>query len=390
MDSSNFSVLGLLVSLIPISALDAQVQTFVSPAGTATTEGSSAHAYPWVPSNSTATSAVNVPRYMQIHSDLGTGVKVIQKLAFRRNGTSATVTGTRAVDLELYLGNSVDYDRCSWVYGQNWLGTPTKVLSRQVVNIGPLSATGSPAPFEVVIPITPYVHTGLTSLAWDAQIYSNVESAPMVTLLDADAASTSITAAQVSIGTGCIPSGQSAAMSLSLAQNEAGGIWTLGGMVDMAPKNAPLFVALGATNPNLQVPGLCGNLYTDALAVLLLGTTDATGFFGVTGKTGTVVSKGPGGPFAFAMPNTFSGQTIYVQAHAIDLLSTLPIQVANSNGRSVLVPAANPTKTVRCTRLFHTDGLPTSPWASCLQTAPSAAKIEPGSVGFAIVTQFSY
>lgn len=382
--------LGLASLLVAAASLSAQTQTIVSPAGTATTEGSGAHAYPWLANNSNPISAVNVPRYMQIHSDLGSGPKVIQKLAFRRNGTSPTQAGNRAIDLELFMGNSVDFDKCSWVYAQNWLGTPTKVLNRQVINIGPLSAPGAPAPFELVIPITPYVHTGLTSLAWDAQIHSNTETPPMISLLDADASSAGLGTPVATTGPGCVPGGQNAAMSLGMLHNESGGIWTLTGWVDAAPKNAPLFLALGSTNPNLPVQGLCGSLYTDLLAVMMLGITDANGFFGVTSRTGATVTKGGGGPFAFAVKNTFGGQTIYAQAHALDAASTFPIGIANSNGRSALVPMPATTKIVRCTRLFHTDGLPNAPWAACQQTAPSAAKIEPSNVGYAIVTEFTY
>jgi hypothetical protein len=122
----------------------------------------------------------------------------------------------------------------------------------------------------------------------------------------------------------------------------------------------------------------------------MLGTTDANGFLGVTSRTGTNVTKGGGGPFAFGFANVFPGQTLYLQAHAVDAGSTLPLQIANSDGRSLAIPNAATTKVVQCTRLFHTDGVPGGPWSSFTGPPSLSSRAEPVTIGYAVVTEFTY
>jgi hypothetical protein len=250
MTSFRTPAVGLCATLLALASLPAQNNTIVSPIAATNTEGNGQNAFPWLPNNSTATSAVNVHRYMQIHSDLGNTPKVITKIAFRRNGPSATQNGTRAIDMELWMGNAVDYARCSWVYANNWVMAPTQVLTRQIVNIGPLAAPGNPAPFEIAIPLgTPHVHVGVWSLGWDAKIHGNVETPPLVTLLDADTSSAAFGLTPPLTGAGCIASGRTSAMSLVLSHHDSGGTYVFGGYVDNAPATAPLFLALGTRMP---------------------------------------------------------------------------------------------------------------------------------------------
>ena len=90
--------------LVPFLA--SQTQTIVSPLGRDVAEGNSGASAPF---NDT------VPRhFMQIHSDLKSpSVRVIQKIAWRRDGTSTAGPGTRALDLQLTMGHSRDFDACT-------------------------------------------------------------------------------------------------------------------------------------------------------------------------------------------------------------------------------------------------------------------------------------
>jgi hypothetical protein len=64
-------------------------------------------------------------------------------------------------------------------------------------------------------------------------------------------------------------------------------------------------IAVGATNPSLTLPGLCSPLYTDLLATLFMGVTDATGYIGAGG------TKSAGGGGVFLFPNVFGGANLY-------------------------------------------------------------------------------
>jgi hypothetical protein len=67
--------------------------------------------------------------------------------------------------------------------------------------------------------------------------------------------------------------------------------------------------------------------------------------------------------------------------HSLDPGSTMPIQVANSNGGGVTVPISNPGKTCQVTRLVsHNAGV----------NAINSIYYNTSTVGFALVTQFTY
>src|SRR5262245_4419005 len=108
------------VALLPLLAasLVAQ-QNIVSPIQTTSTEGSGANGAPLFNNGLS-------PRYLAIHSDVGGIPKFIKMLSYRRNGGSAASAGTRTIDMEISMGDSVDYDRASYVFASNWIGTPTK------------------------------------------------------------------------------------------------------------------------------------------------------------------------------------------------------------------------------------------------------------------------
>lgn len=340
MQSHRFLATVALSCAAPLSAQS----TFVSPApASATVEGSQSNAFPW---NSSI-----IGRYMQIHTDVVGTAMMVNKIAQRRNGASATSAGTRIVDMDLTMGESVPYNRYSYVFAANYIGTPVVAVPRQIVNIGPNTTAGSPAPFEMVIPLTtPFLYTGVNSLAWEVMQYSNTASGAFVTL-DTEAGSAGTAATPLLTGAGCTATGQSTVMDLQIQHVERGGTYQFGAYVRYAPANAPTVLYLGTSNPNLPFPGLCGNLYTDLAAQIGSAVADANGDIRETGSATS--SSYPYALWTFMLPNNLGSPTLYAQAHAFDAGRSDPVPICNSNGRSWVVPAPSTAVVAMASRLYN-------------------------------------
>ena len=156
-------------------------QTLVSPAAAATVPGSTNNVAPF--------GQAMARRYIQIHSDLGTGVKFFKQLSLRKKATTA-LTGTITTDVEVNMGNSVPWDQIRFLMSANFTGPKTRVIARKNVVLGPSPGTGNPPPFDLPLVLdAPYLHIGTSSLAWEALVYSNTISGTAPTTLDADTGS---------------------------------------------------------------------------------------------------------------------------------------------------------------------------------------------------------
>lgn len=358
MNSLTISTLALLAA-----SLAAQPQNIVSPLATGTAEGDSNNAFPW--------NSATVRRYTQIHSDLTGQARAITQLSFRGNaGNTTNYTGTYACDLEMSMGDSVAWNQAQFVFAANYIGTPVPVFARRVINLGPLgqNQTTGPLPFTVQIPLdAPYPYTGVNSLIWDALIHSNTLSGNF-NQIDAETGS-STSGTSTIVGTGCIATGRTTAMTHTFGAIDRGGVVMLTPTVSQAPATVPCYLALGLTNPNLPIPGLCANSYTDLTAIIDLGPSSAAG--AVTADAG----------IAFVLPNVgLSGATFYTQALALDTGRTDPIPLCVSNGRSVVVPAPNTTDVIAVTRIYNNSGGVTNPVAAAITSAHN----------YGLVTQFTY
>jgi len=356
--------------LCGFDAASAQSQTVLSPVGVGTGDGSTANSFPWA--------SGTVRRYMQVHSDIKGTPKVINKLAWRRDGAGTTSsTATRAVDLELYMGNSVEWSSASFVISNNYTAAPSLVLPRQVVNFGPLLAVGNPAPAEMAVPLsTPFVYAGVKSVAWEAVVYSNTATGSWPSI-DVHQSTLASTPAITTSGAGCIRGGGTVAMSLVASHADTGGLYSIGAYILNAPVTAPTVLAIGTTNPNLPVTGLCGNLYTDLAAMIPVGLTDASGAIKNVSETSSYASPN----MVFTAPNTFPGAQLFLQAHSIDAASTSLLPICNSNGLAVTVPAISNTRIVECTRIFNNVGGTTAAHGIYFNTS---------AYGHSIVTEFTY
>ena len=341
----------------------------VSPSGLASTEGLDDSRLPLLH---------DTPRrFLQIHSDLGTTAGSIKKIAFRRDAAASRGAGTRQVECELHIGPSVSWDKASYAFAANFIGTRTKVLARRFVNLPALSSVGNPPTFELGLTFdAPWAWAGSSSLAWDLAIFSARTTGTYATGLDGHYATTKI-GSSLRTGVGCYASGRSSAMTHTVELYDAAGTLTMAGMVADAPANAACVWMIGIANPSTVYPGLCSPFYTDMILGLAIGTSDATGFIGAS-SYGTPAA---GGSFAFVFPNTAPNVTLFTQVHAVDPALPFPIPIANSDGRATTIPEPDRRRTVKVTRLYSDDGK---------FDAQRAIFIPEGNVGYGTVTQFSF
>lgn len=336
-----------LRSLSPLLAL-AFVQpalaqnTIVSPfPASATVEGDASNAFPW---NTTI-----ISRYMQVHSDVGGSPKLISRIALRRNGATAPTNNTRALDIEMFMGESVPWNRVRYVFQSNYVAPSMTVLPRQVINVGPTVVPGSPAPFELAVPLAaPFPYSGANSLAWECVMYSQMGASAT---MDTQSGSSTVASTPTLTGPGCVATGQTATMDLGIQHVDRGGAYQFGAYVQNAPANSPTLVFFGFNNFNLALPGLCGNVYHDAVLSVPVGSADATGYIGERGTSTSLAY--PSAFCTFVLPNNIAGATIYAQAHSLDAGRTDPLPVCNSNGRSFTVPVPDTTTVSPVSRLYN-------------------------------------
>ncbi len=358
----------LVLSLALTASLVAQVTTVVSPVGSATLEGDSNNVFPF--------GQTTARRYMQIHADLGATPLVITKLAFRINtpATALNYTGTRTHDIEVYMGEGLPNAQAlpSFTYDANYAAPKLTVLPRTLVTWGPTGQSVVPGPnafngtMEIVL-ATPFVYTGTAPLIWEIAYFGSTAAGSMAAY-DADA-STTLTGVSTILGTGCAPTGATTLMTHTYVINDTAGTLLMNGTIAGGPPNALALMAIGFTNPNLAVPGLCANLYTDATLVQVLGLTSATGAYTADNPTG-----------AFVVPNTATGITLFTQAFAFDPLSTFALPLTASNGRSATVPAVGTAQVNLVTRLYNSVGGTTAPMAA----------FGTSTVGYGLVTEFTH
>jgi hypothetical protein len=106
-----------------------------------------------------------------------------------------------------------------------------------------------------------------------------------------------------------------------------------------APAQAPTVLALGLSNPNFPLPGLCSPLQTDVAVLSFVGVSDSLGVIP------------PDGSAFLLVPNSLAGATLYSQFHSADF-GQAGIPIRNSSGMSFTVPATNPASVVRVTNIY--------------------------------------
>jgi hypothetical protein len=286
---------------------------------------------------------------MQLHGDLPSVALPINKISFRQNGgNTVNFNGIRSLDLELFCANSlVKFDNASTTFALNYSSPATKTIARKTINIGPEGPNSSPGPaafagLDLVLD-QPFVFQGPATLVWEAVIYANTSVSGSFNSPDAD--QSSLTAATVTqTGLGCIAAGKTLRMVQGLIANDVAGTFAFAPGLANAPAGAQAVLALGTSNPNTAVPGLCSNLLTNLVTVIPMPNVDANG----------LIQADAG--FGFLVKNTSPGASVYSQVHVLDAGRADPLKVCNSDGYVTVVPAANPAKKLLVTRLYNTLG----------------------------------
>jgi hypothetical protein len=358
----------LLAVLAAATSALAQNQ-IVSPVGATSLDGSGSNSFPWA--------STTARRYQQLHGDVGGTPKVITQLSFRASSGTSNALGVRTHDIELYMGEGVNALAPSFTFDANYLGGVagrTLVMPRQFVNMGPQGqiVTGV-NPFTGNMDLlltTPFAYSGANSLVWEV-VYYGQTTATTGSFPAPDAEQGVVTGSTSTItGTGCAPTGLGAPMTHAFSCNDVAGTLLLNATIAGGPANSFALLAIGTANPNLAVPGLCANLFSDAVLLNFIGLTDAAG--ALTTATPTLST--------IVIPNTLTGVTLHTQAFVLDPASSLGLPFTASNGRQVTVPASDLTRVNQASRVVNNAGGTTATEGVFFTT----------SVGYALVTQFTY
>ncbi len=352
--------MNLLRCTVPLLASALAAQTaLVSPGFRAATEGNSSSTVPF---------GTGQPhRYQQLHSDLPAGAVSIRGLSWRQNAGSTTATGTRTLDMEVSLGRSIRADIIRFNFIGNYSGAPTVVASRRLVNYGPQGTPGNPGPSPFQgMSLTfdaPFAWNGSGSLAWEAKIFGST-GAGLFAAADAENYPRNF-GNDVASGTGCTAVGNNDPMRLDVNSFALGLGTFYGTSVRAAPPDAPLFLTLGISNPDLPLPGFCTNVRTDLAVTLALGAADSSGAYRSYGSQ------------VLFLQRDLSGATLHAQAFALDLRTGIVQPLLGSNG--VATTFASPHPTFPEVSRIYTEGEPVT---------SSLAAFRTDSVGFGLVTRF--
>ncbi|MBI5850853.1 MAG: hypothetical protein HZB39_07470 [Planctomycetes bacterium] len=258
---------------IPFLASAAAAQLpFISPTTANGAEASSNNIFPFA--NTT------IRRYQQIHGDLPQTILSVSRLAFRFNTPTAvtTYTGTRAIDMEMDMGNGpASYADYSRTMSNNFSGPITTVVARRIVNWGPQGTSVSPGPqsFATNMDITldaPYLWIPISpTLTWEARIFGNPATGTFAVL---DAGSIT-TASATTVGTGCVCTGRTTAQTASISVADMQGYLGFAIGTTNGTPSSQVYSAIGFSNPNLPIPGLCANSHTDLTFLIANGVTSA-------------------------------------------------------------------------------------------------------------------
>ncbi|MCB9880865.1 MAG: hypothetical protein H6832_09690 [Planctomycetes bacterium] len=364
------SLSALLASGLVATSLVAQ-NYHVSPVVAATNEGAGSNAFPF-------SSSVQ-RRYQQIHSDMPATTMSIKAIGFRNNASSSTYTGSKQLDIELFMGRTVAWNQCSFFFDNNWVqNSKMQVIKRKTITFGAGAASSpGPSPFDPTLELkldAPYIYIPTTgSLGWELLMH-NYSATGTNGTIDVDVSS-NVTGTDSPTTTGCTAGGQTLAMTHSVEISDRCGTLIMLFSARYCPANAPSLLIIGTQNLNVPIPGLCANLATDLLIALPFGVSDANGDLH---RQSTAYYYGAAGG-VLLVPNPGAG-TIYSQIFSLDTTQT-GIPFAASNGLALSIPAADTSKKCEVTRLFNNSGGVTEPMSAVFHTS---------SAGYGLVTRFTY
>ena len=280
-------------------------------------------------------------RTQQIDNNLvGTGFPLIRLIGWRRNGTGG-VGAAKSTDVTVIMSHA-DYNTVTNTFANNYKDPPVTVFTRKTVNLPDwnTATTLVPAPFDVVLPLdVPFLYNNTDALLFDVLNENN----PLGIYTQDWVSSTThqYGAYPVDTGAGCTTANGSFVHRCAIRANAT--TLDVGFRIEGAPSSSALLVMIGASDPNLPVPGLCAPLHALPTLFLSLGAASATGAMNTTF------------PISTPWSTSYVGVTLFTQALATDLSQPVyPVVV--SNGLSSAAPTGNATGTVNINikRIYHT------------------------------------
>lgn len=282
-------------------------------------------------------------RFQQIdYTQAGTPM-AISSIAWRRNGGSTGTGGPRTFDFQVDMGHA-DFGVISHVLDANFLsGSRTTVFNQTAVSFPDWNAAiPGPAPFDfqVSLPV-PFNYNGVDSLVIDFSYTNNSTTASFTTDREFNGQTTPV--AGVSLGTGCVASGNSGAFThTGYTGNQDNSVTPAYGLrLRLGGANAPasggVLALLDPTNLNLSGL-LCSTLYPAPNILIPLQTS------------GTNV---PDVNLQFPYVAGLLGATLYSQLVAPDAGQS-PIPVVVSNGRQLTIPTTPVIGAHRCSYGWYT------------------------------------
>lgn len=163
-------------------------------------------------------------------------------------------------------------------FANNYLSTPTTVYTRKWTRLPNWTypPINRPQTFTLVFMFdVPYAHTGQNALMWEIVVEngSAMDGYPQ----DLVTTASTVEGDRTTLQAGCTtPNGD---FWLTHEYRATGNGLEFEWSGYHAPPFAPLVVALGLSDPNATVPGLCAPLRTDALFALPIGVANGLGRF---------------------------------------------------------------------------------------------------------------
>ena len=303
----------LTVTLLAAS-LASQSGNFVSPDGLATREGNSYH---WAPFSYPA------GRFQQVDpSARRFGPATLKSIAFRRDAVQAG-GASRTIEMDVYLGNG-NATTYSNSFGSNFSSPPVAVFAKKQVSLPDWTTppVTPPATFDFVLTLDQaWPYAGTNDLVWDLSVYSS--SKPAYDLWPVDRAFTTYTYGVTTVN----GTGRTTQHGLFRLNGDARATQTtiqLGFTMTGAPPSALASLAIGTTDVNTPLPGLCANLRPIVLVTVPLGTCSASGVL-------------PPAALKSKFDPTLFGIVLITQGLALDATQT-GFPVAVTNGMSILTP----------------------------------------------------
>ncbi|MEZ5963013.1 MAG: hypothetical protein R3F56_04115 [Planctomycetota bacterium] len=203
------------------------------------------------------------------------GLEMVSRMSFRPDGGRNLAFATaRNLDLEVRMG-ACDIDVLTTTFDQNYIAPPSVVLNRQTLRFPDLTAQGQqPTAFEISVPLDfPYVPSTAHGLCWEMLVYGSDGQGAYP--IDAHGALRTEFSTSVARGRGCQTA--NGLFHHSVIYSSSGQTSNLNVTGLSGPAQAPLFLALGGSDPNVQLPGFCASLRSSADIILSVGQTGSTG-----------------------------------------------------------------------------------------------------------------